>query len=100
MIPTHSKLPLRAHKKIWIVFVVMLTVFVSLTIANEVLDLPHFIFGDDPTSYSQRKGEVIFELLIYFIVISSSFYYFRHENREGNQDPRRFYPHLRKLQKN
>ncbi len=77
MVPTHSKLPLRAHKKIWIVFVVMLTVFVSLTIANEVLDLPHFIFGDDPTSYSHRKGEVIFELLIYFIVISSSFYYFR-----------------------
>ena len=50
MVNTFSKLPLRAHKKIWMVFVVMLTVFVCLTIANEILDLPHYIFGDEPTT--------------------------------------------------
>ena len=77
MVNIHSKLPLRAHKKIWLIFVFMLTVFVLLTIANDVLDLPHYIFGDEPTTYHQRKGEVIFELFIYFIVIFSSFYYFR-----------------------
>ena len=72
-----NKLPLRAHKRIWIVFLVMLTVFVSLTIANELLDVPHYLFGDEPTQFSQRKGEVIFELLIYFFVIFSSYHYFR-----------------------
>lgn len=74
---THSKLPLKAHKRIWMVFAVMLTVFVSLTISNEILDLPHYLLGDAPTTYPQRKGEVIIEVLTYFIVIFSSYYYFR-----------------------
>ena len=74
-----SKLPLRAHKRIWIVFAVMLTVFVFLTIANEVFDLPHYVLGDEATTYSQRKGEAIFELFIYCVVIFSSFYYFRNK---------------------
>jgi hypothetical protein len=77
MANARSKLPLRAHKRIWIVFAVMLTILVFLTIANEVFDLPHYVLGDEPTTYSQRKGEVIFELFIYFVVIFSSFYYFR-----------------------
>ena len=55
----------------------MLTAFVLLTLANEVLDIPHYLFGDKPTSFTQRKGEVIFEVLIYFLIIFSSFYYFR-----------------------
>ena len=77
MSKTQNKPPLRAHKRIWIVFLVMLTVFVFLTIANELLDLPHYLFGDEPTKFSQRRGEVIFEVFIYFIVLFSSFYYFR-----------------------
>ncbi len=77
MSKSHNPLPLRAHKKIWVVFLVMLTIFVFLTIANELLDLPHYLFGDEPTKFSQRKGEVIFELVIYFLVIFSSFCYFR-----------------------
>lgn len=77
MLNNGSKLPLKAHKKIWMVFAVMLIIFVFLTMANEVLDLPHYILGDEPTTYPQRRGEMIFELLIYFIVILSSYYYFR-----------------------
>ncbi len=77
MANNNSKLHLKAHNKIWLVFVFMLTIFVCLTLANEVLDLPHYLFGDEPTTYLQRKGEIIFELLIYFIVIFFSYYYFR-----------------------
>ena len=77
MLNAYSESSLKAHKKIWLVFAVMLTVFVFLTIANEVLDLPHYILGDEPTTFSQRKGEALFELFIYFIVIFFSFYYFR-----------------------
>ena len=73
---TCSKLPLRAHKRIWIVFAIMLSTFMFLTIANEVLDWPHYMFGDQSTTYPQRKGEVIFELSVYAIVIVSSYYYF------------------------
>lgn len=79
MTNTRSKLPLRAHKRIWIVFAVMLTVFVLLTMANEVFDLPHYVLGDQATTYSQRRGEALFELAIYFIVILFSFLYFRNK---------------------
>ena len=48
-----------------------------LTIANEILDLPHYLFGDAPTTFPQRKGEVIFELFTYFFAIFCSFYYFK-----------------------
>ena len=74
---THRKLPLKAHKRIWVVFLVMLTGFVFMTIVNDILDLPHYMFGDKPTSFAQRKGEVIFEFSIYIIVIFYSYYYFR-----------------------
>jgi hypothetical protein len=58
------------------VFVFILTIFVLLTISNELLDLPRYLFGDQPTSFSQRKGEVIFEIVIYLIVLTASFYVF------------------------
>ena len=74
---TSDKLPLKAHKKIWMVFAVMLTIFVCLTLANEVFDLPHYILGDEPTTYPQRKGEIIFELFIYAVVIFAAYFYFR-----------------------
>ncbi|MGO9122273.1 MAG: hypothetical protein ACLQPD_32255 [Desulfomonilaceae bacterium] len=77
MLNAHGKLPLTAHKRIWRVFALMLTVFVFLTIANEVLDVPHYLLGDEPTEFPQRKGEVMLEVSIYFIVIFSSYYYFR-----------------------
>ena len=73
---THKKFPLTAHHKIFQVFIFILTIFVLLTISNELLDLPSYLFGDQPTSFSQRKGEVIFEIIIYFIVLSAAFYVF------------------------
>lgn len=73
----NNKLKLKAHKKIWIVFAVMMTIFVCLTLANEVFDFPHYIFGDEPTTYPQRRGEIIFELSIYVVVIFSAYFYFR-----------------------
>jgi hypothetical protein len=82
MLNTRSRLPLRAHKQIWIIFALMLTVFVLLTIANEALDLPHYIFGDEPTNFSQRRGEAILEVSIYFIVMFSSYYYIRKKIRK------------------
>jgi hypothetical protein len=39
-----------------------------LTLGNEILDIPHYVFNDAPTLYSQRFGEVIIELFIFFIV--------------------------------
>ena len=81
MLNTRSRLPLRAHRQIWMIFTLMLTVFVFLTTANEVLDLPYHLFGDEPTTFSQRRGEVILELSIYFIVVFSSYYYIRKKIR-------------------
>jgi hypothetical protein len=78
---TRSRLPLRAHRQIWMIFTIMLTAFVLLTTANEVLDLPHLLFGDEPTTFSQRRGEVILEVSIYFIVVISSYYYIRKKIR-------------------
>ena len=74
---THSKAPLKAHKRIWLVFLVMLTIFMLLTITNEILDLPHYVFGDAPTTFPQRKGEVVSEVLTYIVVTFFSFYYFK-----------------------
>ncbi|MCE5283862.1 MAG: hypothetical protein LLG93_17390 [Deltaproteobacteria bacterium] len=55
----------------------MLTVFIVLTLANEILDIPHYLFGDSPTSFTQRKGEVIFEIGTYIGVVLISFYLFK-----------------------
>ena len=73
-----KKLPhSRAHLKIWKSFLILLSIFAMMTVANEILDLPHYLLGDEPTSFAQRKGEVIFELVGYAIVISFSLLYFR-----------------------
>ena len=44
--------------------------FLCLTLGNEIVDIPHYIFNDAPTSYSQRIGEIIIELSIFLTVIS------------------------------
>lgn len=43
---------------------------------NELLDLPHYVFGDTPTSLKQRKGEVILEGVIYTLVVFIAYYYY------------------------
>ena len=42
--------------------------FLAMTVSNEILDLPHYIFGDSPTSFEQRTGEIIIELLILVVI--------------------------------
>jgi hypothetical protein len=73
---THGKESLTAHSRIFRMFLLIFTIFVLMTLANELLDLPGYLFGDQPTSLSQRKGEVILEIFIYLVVLSASFYVF------------------------
>ena len=47
----------------------VLFLFLAMTICNEVFDLPHILFGDRPTSFEQRKGEIIIELAILTVVM-------------------------------
>ena len=44
--------------------------FLCLTFGNEIVDIPHYVFGDSPTSHSQRVGEIGIELSIFFIVMA------------------------------
>ncbi len=49
--------------------VIIAITFLFLTIGNEVIDIPHYVFGDAPTSYPQRSGEIGIELSIFFIIM-------------------------------
>jgi hypothetical protein len=51
--------------------------FVFLTLSNEIMDIPHYVFGDAPTSYSQRLGEVLIELSIFMIIMAIQIVLFR-----------------------
>lgn len=51
--------------------------FLSLTLGNELIDIPHYVFGDAPTLLSQRIGEIIIEFSIFFIVMNVQFILFR-----------------------
>lgn len=44
--------------------------FLLLTVGNEIVDVPHYVFGDEATVYSQRTGEIIIELFIFFVVLA------------------------------
>jgi len=48
-----------------------------LTLANEVIDVPHYVFNDAPTLYSQRMGEVFIELFIFALVFTIQTVLFR-----------------------
>ena len=68
------------NKKMQSIFIwqaLILLVFLSLTFTNEVLDLPHFVLGDQATSWSQRIGEITIELIIFIAVIALEIYLFR-----------------------
>ena len=49
--------------------VAIVFLFLCLTLGNEIIDIPHHVFNDAPTLYSQRYGEIIIELIIFFIVV-------------------------------
>jgi hypothetical protein len=50
--------------------VVIVLIFLCLTVGNDIVDVPHYVFNDAPTSYSQRLGEIIIELVIFFIIMT------------------------------
>lgn len=50
--------------------VVIVFLFLCLTVGNDIVDIPHHVFNDAPTSYSQRLGEIIIELFIFFIIMT------------------------------
>jgi len=78
----HGKHKGKAHGRIFAVTMAVLAGFFLLTIMNEVVDVPHYVFGDAPTSWQQRKGEMIFEAVIYtMIVLVAVFYYERAKKR-------------------
>jgi hypothetical protein len=59
-------------KTLRIITISQLTIFLlllCLTLGNEIIDIPHYVFHDAPTLYSQRTGEIIIELSIFFIVM-------------------------------
>lgn len=49
----------------------LITVFLffCLTVGNEFLDIPHYIFHDAPSSYQQRMGEIGIEIAIFIMVL-------------------------------
>jgi hypothetical protein len=60
------------NKTLRIITISQLTIFLlllCLTLGNEIIDIPHYVFHDAPTLYSQRTGEIIIELSIFFIVM-------------------------------
>lgn len=46
----------------------LLVVLMFLTLGNEIIDIPQYVFDDVPTLYSQRIGEMNIELYIFFAV--------------------------------
>lgn len=55
----------------------ILLIFLALTVANEILDFPHLVFGDSATSWNQRGGEIAIEMIIFLVVIAPEIGLFR-----------------------
>ena len=67
----------RHIQSIFIWQVSILLVFLTLTFTNEVLDLPHYLFGDQSTTWNQRSGEICIELIIFTAVIGLEVFLFK-----------------------
>ena len=59
----------RTARVLTITQLVVVVLFLCLTVGNEIIDVPHYIFNDAPTSYSQRSGEITIELSIFFTIM-------------------------------
>jgi hypothetical protein len=59
----------QAHRQILFTQFLILLVFLGLTLCNEVLDIPHLLMEDEPTTIGQRSGEVFIEICIFVIVV-------------------------------
>ena len=68
---------IRPQQSILIWQILILVLFLGLTMANEILDLPHLLLGDQATTWGQRSGEVAVEVIIFMVVISLEIYLFR-----------------------
>ena len=71
----------RQIRYIFICQVVILVTLLALTFANEVLDLPHLMLGDQATTWGQRTGEIWIELLIFCGVIALEVFLFARQAR-------------------
>ena len=71
----------RQIRNIFICQVVILVTLLALTFANEVLDLPHLMLGDQTTTWGQRTGEIWIELLIFCGVIALEVFLFARQAR-------------------
>lgn len=60
---------------IWQVLVLLL--FLLLTATNEIFDLPHILFNDAATTWNQRSGEIIIEVIIFILVVGLEMFLFR-----------------------
>jgi hypothetical protein len=72
----------KAHSRMFVASAAILSGFFLLTMMNEVLDVPHYLFGDAATSWEQRKGEVFLETIVYaMIILVAVFCYSRLQKR-------------------
>jgi hypothetical protein len=67
----------RTPRIIIITQLAVITLFLFLTLGNEIIDVPHYLFNDAPTSYSQRVGEIVIVLSIFFVVMTIQIRLFR-----------------------
>ena len=74
----------RAHNKILLVFTTVLSGFFLLTMANELLDIPHYLFRDAPTLFEQRRGEVFLEFIIYAVVVIAGYLFYNRLQKRIN----------------
>jgi hypothetical protein len=71
----------RQIRSIFICQALILVTLLALTFANEVLDLPHLMLGDQATTWGQRTGEIWIELLIFCSVIALEVFLFARQAR-------------------
>jgi hypothetical protein len=86
-IKTMSKIKSKTLKHIIISQLIILFFFLAMTISNEALDLPHYVFGDSPTSFQQRIGEVVIELVVISVIMIAEIFLIK-----------RFYQRIRVLE--
>lgn len=47
-----------------------------MTVLGDVIDLPHMLLGDAPTSFSQRTGEIFTELAVFILIMAIEIFLF------------------------
>lgn len=54
---------------------IILALFFVLQILNEVIDLPHILFGDPPTQAGRRMGEMGIEIAFWSLLITAEVFF-------------------------